>query len=162
MRRLLWFLALIAMLPACSGDSTSGSPATSGAAAVSPNPSESEVPMGPSPIDGQYRTTITVADGVEAGLTPRQAGKIDGKVETTFSLGVVRQFIVSGVSADGFMGTFQVQGSNVILTDNDGFSLTLGYRLKGEELSFTIVDDPAPPVGVAYDTALWTSHPWVG
>jgi hypothetical protein len=118
--------------------------------------------MGRSPIDGVYHVTITVDDGVAAGLTQRQAGNIDGKVATTFSLGTVRQFINSGVISDGFMGTFTVEGDHVILTDNEGVPLTLAYERKGQALTFTIVDDPAPSPGDAYDAALWTSHPFVG
>ena len=117
--------------------------------------------MAKSAIDGVYHVTITVQDGVDAGLTPRQAGDIDGKVETTFSFGTVRQFINGGVISDGFMGTFVVEGDEVTLTDYEGVPLTLGYTLKGPELTFTIADDPAPAPAGAFDAALWTSHPFM-
>jgi hypothetical protein len=162
MRRLLWSIAAMILLAACSTASSGGTPsASSGGTSDTTDPSATPVAMGRSPIDGVYHVTITVDDGVAAGLSERQAGSIDGKVATTFSLGTVRQFIDGGVLSDGFMGTFAVEGDRVILTDNEGVSLTLGYELKGHELLFTIVDDPAPSPGGAFDAALWTSHPFV-
>jgi hypothetical protein len=156
MRHLLWSLAALVLFTACSG-------ASSGDSASSPTQSPTTIaaPMGRSPIDGQYRVTITVKDGMAAGLTARQAGDIDGEVQTTFSLGTVRQFIHAGVTSDGFMGTFAVDGDQMVLTDNGGVSMTLGYVLKGNELTFSIADDPAPEPGASFDAALWTSHPFV-
>jgi hypothetical protein len=156
MRHLLWSLAALVLFTACSGapSEPSGDTQTS-------SPTTIAAPIGRSPIDGQYHVTITVKDGIAAGLTTRQAGDIDGEVQTTFSLGTIQQFIHAGVTSDGFMGTFVVDGDHVILTDNGGVSMTLGYVLKGDQLTFSIVDDPAPAKGDAFDAALWTSHPFV-
>ncbi len=162
MRRLAVPLLSVLVLSACSVDAGPEAPATQAAstsASAASEASSSAPPMGRSPIDGRYRTTITVADGVAAGLSRRQADQIDGELETSFSLGVVRQFIVSGVTADGFMGTFAVDGSSVILTDYDGRSITLEYRLRGGELTFTTVEPPEG-LGETLDAVVWTSHPW--
>ena len=162
MRRLLWSLALLALFPACSGDATSAAsaaPITSATAAVTPEPSESAQSTARSPIDGVYRVTVTRQDGVAAGLSNRQAGEIDGVVTTTFSLGQVTQYINGGVLADGFMGSFMVEADRVVLTSFDGYQLTLGYRLQGNELTFTL-DEPGSGPDAAFDAALWTSHPW--
>ncbi len=162
MRRLLWSLMLLALIPACSGDATpaaSAAPITSAPPAVTPEPSESAGSSARSPIDGVYRVTVTRQDGVAAGLSNRQAGEIDGVVTTTFSLGQVTQFINGGILADGFMGSFVVEGDRVVLTSFDGYELTLGYRLRGDELTFTL-DEPDSGVDAAFDAALWTSHPW--
>ena len=162
MRRPLWSLAALILLAACSAAETSGgTPAEASGDPATTSPSETAAPMVRSPIDGVYHVTITVQDGVDAGLTPRQAGDIDGKVETTFSFGTVRQFIDGGVLSDGFMGTFVVDGDEVILTDYNDVPLTLGYELNGPELTFTIAGDPAPEPGAAFDAALWTSHPFI-
>lgn len=162
MRRLLWSLALFALFPACSGDATPEASAptiTSAPAAVTPEPSVSAGSAARSPIDGVYRVTVTRQDGVAAGLSNRQAGEIDGVVTTTFSLGQVTQFINGGILSDGFMGSFVVEGDRVVLTSFDGYQLTLGYRLKGDELTFTL-DEPASGTDAAFDAALWSSHPW--
>jgi len=162
MRRLLWSLTLLALFPACSGDATPAASAasiTSAPPAVTPGASESAASSARSPIDGVYRVTITRQDGVAAGLSNRQAGEIDGVVTTTFSLGQVTQFINGGILADGFMGSFVMEDDRVVLTSFDGYELTLGYGLTGDELTFTL-DEPGSGLDAAFDAALWTSHPW--
>jgi hypothetical protein len=162
MRHLRWSITAFVLLAACSGspDTNDANDAAAATSSTAGSASATAPPMAKSPIDGVYRVTITADDGVAAGLTQRQAGEIDGEVETTFSFGTVRQFINGGVISDGFMGSFAVEGDTVILTDFEDVSLTLGYELHGKELTFTIVDDPAPSPGDAFDAALWTSHPF--
>ena len=161
MRRLLWSLALLALFPACSGDATPAASAaiTSAPPAATPEPSESAGSTSRSPIDGVYRVTVTRQDGVAAGLSNRQAGEIDGVVTTTFSLGQVTQFINGGILSDGFMGSFVVEGDHEVLTSFDDQQLTLGYRLKAKELTFTL-DESGSGLDAAFAAALWTSHPW--
>lgn len=151
-------VSLAVALAACAAgteESTAdGSEKATSPASVSPT----TVPPQRSPIDGEYRMTLTRRDVLAAGLPGSVAGEIAGVWRVTFSFEYAQQFVTLGganITSDGYQGEFSVDGDQLTLTQ--GPPLVFDWRLADRLLALRLaVDGTADPV----DTLIWTSHPW--
>ena len=113
-----------------------------------------------SPIDGEWRVTLSIEDGLRAGLGYGHARRLAGRRDLELTLGVVRQIRPGSFDTIPVHGTFEVDGPFVILRDQ-GETLILRWSLSGNQLRFSLVDDSRRPAGEREDRLIWTTHPWV-
>jgi len=72
-----------------------------------------------SPIDGEWRVTLSIEDGLRAGLGYGQARRLAGRRDLELTLGVVRQIRPGSFDTIPVHGTFEVDGPFVILRDQE-------------------------------------------
>ena len=113
-----------------------------------------------SPIDGEWRVTLSIEDGLRAGLGYGQARRLAGRRDLELTLGVVRQIRPGSFDTIPVHGTFEVDGPFVILRDQ-GETLLFRWSLSGSQLRLTLVDDSRKPSGERADRLIWTTQPWV-
>ena len=113
-----------------------------------------------SPIDGEWRVTLSIEDGLRAGLGYGQARRLAGRRDLELTLGVVRQIRPGSFDTIPVHGTFEVDGPFVILRDQ-GATLLFRWSLSGNRLRLTLVDDSRKPSGERADRLIWTTQPWV-
>jgi hypothetical protein len=113
-----------------------------------------------SPIDGEWRVTLSIEDGLRAGLGYGQARRLAGRRDLELTLGVVRQIRPGSFDTIPVHGTFEVDGPFVILRDQ-GETLILRWSLSGSQLRLSLVDDSRKPSGERADRLIWTTYPWV-
>jgi hypothetical protein len=148
-----------ALAAGCGADAGDGAEASGSTEPTPASVSPTLAPAEPTPIDGEYRMTLTRQDVLAAGLRGSTAGEIAGDWRVTFSLGYAQQFVNVGggsITADGYQGGFSVDGHRLTLTDQQA-PLVFEWHLAGKRLTLDPVDDPhADPV----DDVIWTTHPW--
>jgi hypothetical protein len=148
-----------ALATACGTDSGDTAEGTTSTASASVSESPTVAPAERSPIDGEYRMTLTKQDVLAAGLPRSLAGQVAGAWRVTFSFEYAQQFVnvggANGVTSDGYQGGFSVEGNELTLTQDP--PLTFRWRLDGKRLTLHL-EDPgsADPV----DALIWTIHPW--
>jgi hypothetical protein len=113
-----------------------------------------------SPIDGGWRVTLSIEDGLRSGMGYGHARQLAGRRELELALGVVRQIRPGSFDTIPVHGTFEVDGPFAILRDQ-GETLILRWSLSGNQLSFSLVDDSRGAAGEREDRLIWTTHPWV-
>jgi hypothetical protein len=113
-----------------------------------------------SPIDGEWRVTLSIEDGLRAGLGYGQARRLAGRRDLELTLGVVRQIRPGSFDTIPVHGTFEVDGPFVILRDQ-GETLLFRWSLSGNQLRLTLVDDSRKPSSKRADRLIWTTQPWV-
>jgi hypothetical protein len=113
-----------------------------------------------SPIDGEWRVTLSIEDGLRAGLGYGQARRLAGRRDLELTLGVVRQIRPGSFDTIPVHGTFEVDGPFVILRDQ-GETLLFRWSLSGNQLRLSLVDDSRKPSGERTDRLIWTTQPWV-
>jgi hypothetical protein len=114
---------------------------------------------GVSPIDGGWSARLSIEDGLGAGLGYGRARELAGPRQLELARGVVRQIRPGSFQTVPVNGTFQVDGPFLVVLDN-GETLVLRWRLSGDELRLTLVDDSRSAHGTAIDRLIWTTHPW--
>jgi hypothetical protein len=112
-----------------------------------------------SPIDGGWRMTLSIEDGLRAGFGYGRAGQLAGSRQLELSLGVVRQIRPGSFQTVPVNGTFRVDGPFLIIQD-DGETLVFRWTLSGNELNLSLVGDSRPAGGAAVDRLIWTTRPW--
>ncbi len=113
-----------------------------------------------SPIDGEWRVTLSIEDGLRAGLGYGQARRLAGRRDLELTLGVVRQIRPGSFDTIPVHGTFEVDGPFMIIRDQ-GETLILRWMLFGNQLRLSLVDDSRKPSGERADRLIWTMSPWV-
>jgi hypothetical protein len=116
-------------------------------------------PTSASPIDGEWQVTLTIEDGLRAGLGYGHARRLAGTRQLELTLGVVRQIRPGSFETIPVHGTFEVEGPFLIVRDQDE-TLVLRWTLSGNELRLSLVDDSRPASGERADRLIWTTHPW--
>lgn len=112
-----------------------------------------------SPIDSQWRTTLSIEDGLGSGLGYGHARQLAGPRQLELSLGVVRQIRPGSFQTIPVNGTFEVDGPFLVIHDN-GQTLVMRWTLSGNELHLSLVDDSRRAAGERIDRLIWTTHPW--
>jgi hypothetical protein len=119
-----------------------------------------------SPIDGQWQMTLTVQDGLDAGLDYGRARQLAGPRKLELALGVVRLIRPGSFETVPVNGTFQVDGSIVVVHDR-GETLVFRWELAGKgvaadakNLRLTLVDDSRSVKGDDIDRYIWTTQVW--
>jgi hypothetical protein len=112
-----------------------------------------------SPIDGEYRMTLTRREVLAAGFPGSLAGEVAGAWRVTFSFEYAQQFVnvggANGITSDGYQGGFSVDGNRLTLSQEP--PLVFRWRLVGTRLILQLADPgDADPV----DALIWTIHPW--
>jgi hypothetical protein len=113
-----------------------------------------------SPIDGEWRVTLSIEDGLRAGLGYGHARRLAGRRDLELTLGVVRQIRPGSFNTIPVHGTFELDGPFMILRDQ-GETIILRWSLSGNQLRFSLVDDSGRPAGEREDRLIWTTRPWV-
>ena len=112
-----------------------------------------------SPLDGGWRVTLSIEDGLAADLGYGRARRLAGPRQLELSLGVVRQVRPGSFETIPMHGTFRIEGPFLII-DDQGETLILRWTLSGDELRFALVDDSRPAAGERVDRFIWTTHAW--
>jgi hypothetical protein len=112
-----------------------------------------------SPIDGQWRMTLSIEDSLGAGLGYGRARQLAGHRQLELSLGVVRQIRPGSFETIPVNGLFQVDGP-FLIAQYDGETLSFRWTLSGNELRLSLVDDSRPAGGATLVRLIWTAHPW--
>lgn len=112
-----------------------------------------------SPIDGQWRSALSIEDGLRLGLTYGRARQLSGARQLELSLGVVRQIRPGSFETVPVNGTFEVDGPFLVIRDQ-GETIVLRWTLSGNQLRLSLVDDSRPAAGRRVDRLIWTTHAW--
>jgi len=112
-----------------------------------------------SPIDGAWQMTITVQDGLDAGLDYGRARQLAGPRQLELSLGVVREIRPESFETVPVNGTFRVEGPFVVVHDH-GETLVFRWTIAGGDLRLSLSDDSRSSAGDAVDRLTWTTHTW--
>jgi hypothetical protein len=156
--RASWIItAAIAILAAGCGSGGDGAETADAATTPVESASPTLAPAERSPIDGEYRMTLSRQDILKAGLKPSTVADLAGSWRVTFSFGYAQQFVnlggSNGITADGYQGSFTVDGTTL----SGPPELRLRWRLDRNELILFPLDDrSADPV----DVVVWTTHRW--
>jgi hypothetical protein len=110
-------------------------------------------------IDGGWSTTLSIEDGLAAGLGYGRARQLSGPRQLELARGVVRQIRPGSFQTVPVNGTFEVNGPFLIVQD-EGETLVLRWRLSGDELRLWLVDDSRSGQALKVDRLIWTTHPW--
>lgn len=122
-------------------------------------PGGSEAIDGVSPIDGGWSAHLSIGDGLHAGFGYGRARQLAGLRQLELARGVVRQIRPGSFQTVPVNGTFQVDGPFLVVQDN-GETLVFRWRLSGDALRLSLVDDSRSAHGAAVDRLIWTTHPW--
>jgi hypothetical protein len=119
-----------------------------------------------SPIDGQWQMTLTVQEGLDAGLDYGRARQQAGPRKLELALGVVRLIRPGSFETVPVNGTFRVDGSIVVVHDRRQ-TLVFRWELAGKgvaanakNLRLTLVDDSRSVKGDDIDRYIWTTQIW--
>ena len=159
-------VALLALAACSKADASDPATASSTPSVTASSPSSSAPPPPEhSVLDGVYEAHLTTEDAIAMDL-PGSVRQELGDTYWTMNLSLAYAQMHyaygpgPGFCCDGFIGDFVVEGTRLVLTDQDG-TITLKWHRQGKNVTFTLVDDTLQGQDRAIDEYVFTSSPWM-
>jgi hypothetical protein len=112
-----------------------------------------------SPLDGQWRMTLSIEDAIGKGFGYGRASQLAGTRQLELASGVVRQIRPGSFETLPVNGLFEVDGPFLFIYANHE-TLVMRWTLSGDELQLTLVGDSRHPRQAREDRLVWTTKVW--